>query len=250
MTQSEPREPTRSEIASRWKNQREEYRRLLIERGKEHSNRLEQELWKSSKRIRKYNRQYLYISHTPRKLFILLSSLVISVIIGVIGIIGVINYDTGLFSYLNIENSEYLIEASQFFSPLFITGGALWGLHNILRLFNDKIIMDSNTKYILIRKLHHSFIPTRLNIPYSAIKRIAWNYKLLPFQDNKGKWIISIGEKNSNIDIISGNDEEEMSDLAIGISKFLGKELKIESNKPELPTPTFNAKKLPTDWKL
>ncbi len=250
MIQGESKEPTRSEIASKWKDQREEYKRIVQEREKEHSNQLEQELWKYSKRVRRHDSQYLYITYTPSKQLTLIGSIVISILIGIIGVIGVINYETGLFSFFNIEDSEYLIEVSQFFSPLFIISGALWGLHNILRLFNDKIIIDSNTKSIIIKKLQHWFIPKHLNIPYSSIKRIAWNYKLSTFQDNKGKWIISIGEKKGNIDIITGNNGEEMSDLAIGICKFIGKELKIESNKSELPTPTFNARKLPIDWNL
>ena len=244
------------EITAEWRRQQEQEKdqRSLEKIEKERSLYIEQELWKVSKHVKKHDSQYLVIAPTLSGRLLLVWSLVIAIAIGVIG---VINNEASLLRFLNVELTGSLANINQFINPLLIVISVFWGLHSLLELTSNKTVMDKSTQCVVMQKPRFWFIPWRNDIPFSSVTSIVIDYELHSGErgGSYDVWKVSLnigGEKNRKAVICAETKEEEMHNLALGISKFIGKELQISSSKP---TPLSSEKvydmdKLPTDWKL
>ena len=273
MQNDESKEMARKEAIARLKIAREQGQRNSEKLERDRSLEIEKELWKVSKQVKKHDSQFIVIAPTlsGRLMAILIFS--IAIFIGVMGVIGVINREASLLSLLNFEIHGSLTFLDQWLNPILIVISVGLILYSLLKLISHKTVMDKSTQSIMVQTSRFKYIPWKYNILFSEVRNVVIDYEQRSIGGGQERttyydvWMVSLdigGEKTRKVKICEASNqqtflpsftpspEDEMHDLALGISKFIRKEFNISSYKPDplSPEKTFDMDKLPRDWKL
>jgi hypothetical protein len=143
-------------------------------------------------------------------------------------------------------------------SPWNVIGAVLGILSGLSQLISDKVVVDKLTGNITIRERAFSLIPWQRVIPLSDVANVTVDYQQVQSVGVQGgsyhdeyRVCLTIGGDKAKVD--QRRAKSDMLNLAITISKFIGKELVDNSEKPDhdfFPTKTFDRDRLPKDWRL